>query len=357
MQEPNTGGEMVRWADAQQYRQEPMPAEARKGPRVTVLSATSDPLGVLAAITSLYSGKVVRDLSEVTHEERRKAFEDMMKTALNSALESINFVILFEGVDRAFTHQHVRGRRAMYVQESMRFAVPEDWAAGIPLPPSLAADPEGAAARVFRRTLNQIEDAYAALVNTGMPAEEARGLLPHAIQTRIHWVVSLRELLHVAGLRTCTQAQFIWRQVFADVARALREWGQRQPRWQTEMLDGSGLVGVRDAWQFEFLAKAIRPICYMTGKCEFKASFDRACSIRERVDMNERAGRPSSEWGQAHAPCHGGLMTYNPRMRDEDIPKTAVVHNGHADDILIPAIEDWEWAADPSAARVQGEGQ
>jgi len=312
------GKAMQRWADAQQYHQEPMPEEARKGPTVRILNATPDPLGTLAAITTLYKGRVVRSLSEITDDERRKAFADMQATALNSALESVNFVILFEGVDRAFTHQHVRGRNAMYVQESLRFAVPEDWAGGIPLPPSLAAEPDSAQARIWQRTLNSIEDAYAALVNNGVPAEEARGLLPNAIQTRIHWVVSLRELLHVAGLRTCTQAQFIWRIVFAEVARALREWST---------VDEDYAVGA-DRWQFKFLANAIRPVCYQTGSCAFKASFDRTCNIRERVDANERAGRPSSEWGEWGPPGYLGVTA-------------------------LPPIHDREWAATPGAARTQ----
>lgn len=346
----NEGKSVQRWADAQQFKQEPMPPEARKGPVVRLLTATPDPLGVLAAITSLYQGRVVRDLSELSYEDRVQAFRDMQATALNSALESVTFVFLFEGVDRSFTHQLVRGRHAMYVQESLRFAVPEDWAAEIPLPPSLAADPEGVLARVYRRSLTTTEDAYAALVGNGMPAEEARGLLPHAILTRIHWVTNLRELLHVAGLRTCTQAQFVWRQVFAKVAEELRGY-RAQP------IGGSYGFGPEyepDAWQFDFLADQIRPVCYQTGKCAFKASFDRACSIRDRVDANERAGRPSSEWSQPYAPCHGGLTEYDPEMRNEDIPREGVVHNGHVDNVLIKPINDIEWAADPSAARVRG---
>lgn len=333
----NAGNEIVRWADTQQFKQEAMPEEVReKGFKVTILSATSDPLGVLAAITALYSGKVVRDLSEVSYLERRKAFEDMTNTALNSALESVNFVILFEGVNRSFTHQHVRGRNAMYVQESLRFAVPEDWAADVPLPPSLAADPNGAKARIFRKTLNTIEDAYAALVNDGMPAEEARDLLPHGIQTRIHWVVSLRELLHVAGLRTCTQAQFIWRMVFADVAKALREHGKKQPRWEMPVLDYQDrLAGVSDDWQFDLLANSLRPVCYQTGSCQFEASFDRDCTIRERVQANVRIGRKPKDWGS---------------------PGYASVGDNREQLQVVDPIQDWEWAADPAAARRTGAG-
>ena len=351
MTEPSK--EVQRWGDAQQYRQEAMPGAAegsqRVRPTVRILSATPDPLGVLAALTALYKGQVVRSLEEVTHVQRREALADMLKTTLNSALESVQFLITIEGIDRAFTHQHVRGRNAMYVQESMRFAVPEDWAAKIPLPPSLAGLPEDDV-RVSRwlRTLNMVEDAYAGLVSAGMPAEEARGLLPHAILTRIHWVVTLRELLHVAGLRTCTQAQFIWRIVFGDIAKALREYGAAEDR------------AFMDGWQFGAMADLMRPVCYQTGKCAFKAKFDRECSIRERVDANERSGRQPAEWGQEAdlGPAAWNALMVVPwaKVVTDNCHKHTVEIKGkwsHTHDI-IPAIQNHEWAADPAAARVVG---
>lgn len=344
------GQEVQRWADAHQYRSEPMPQGAA-GPRVYLLNATPDPLGSLAALVATYSGKVVRSLSEVTHEERRQAYADMGGTELNSALECMQFHFLFEGVDRAFTHQHVRGRHAFYAQESLRFAVKEDWAQEIPLPPHLAGRPEDdVQVRVWRKTLNAIEDSYAALVHSGMPAEEARGLLPHAVTTRIHWVVTWRELLHVAGLRTCTQAQFVWRQVFAEVAKALREYGRRQSSHKVEVLNPEyegQTATVSDNWQFEFLADQIRPVCYQQGKCGFMAKFDRSCSIRDRVEANALIGRPSGEWDQDKQICNGGYVRWDDPLGQLPI---AVRHKDHLDHV-IPAIHPSEWAADPAAAR------
>lgn len=331
-----TSDEVVRWADAHQYKSEPMPQGAG-GPRVYLLNATPDPLGSLAALTATYSGRVVRSLGEVTDEQRRQAYQDMMGTALNSALECMQFHFLFEGVDRAFTHQHVRGRHAFYAQESLRFAVKEDWAAEIPLPPSLAGNPDSAQARIWQQTLNYIEDQYGALVRNGMPAEEARGLLPHAVQTRIHWVVTWRELLHVAGLRTCTQAQFVWRQVFADVAKALRLHSSTglQGRKATGRDGVDRNYPQSDGWQFRFLADQIRPVCYQTGRCQFGASFDRSCSIRERVQIRSRHSYPAPDSSQWHKP-----FLYNDQKTGQ--PCTS------------EGIQPWEWAADPSAARMRG---
>jgi thymidylate synthase ThyX len=211
----------------------------------------------------------------------------------------------------------VRNRFAFFAQESLRFAVAEDWAQEIPRPPSLAGLPDDSpAVGVWLRALNQAEDSYAALIGVGMPAEEARGVLPHAITTRLYWTVNLRSLLTEAGKRTCTQAQFPWRQLFAGVAKAFRERGGY----------GYAVPRVEDGWQYRAFANMIRPVCYQQGKCGFMAKFDRGCTIRSRVDRYAAAGVPGSEWGNG----------------------VEQASNGDS----IPPIHPSEWAADPAAARV-----
>jgi flavin-dependent thymidylate synthase len=322
---PKLGGQLVRAADVAQYAREPMPDRARAGITVTLIDAPVDPLGTLAVLTGIYEGKVRRSKTEVTDVERREAYDAMMATVLAGPLESVQFTFLVEGVSRAITHQMVRNRFAFYAQESLRFAVAEDWAQEVPLPPSLAGlaedDPR---VGVWRKGLNAAEDSYAALVGAGVPAEEARGLLPHAITTRLFWTVSLRTLLMEAGKRTCTQAQFDWRVLFGGVAKAFRERAREEAGYMRTL--GGNDVDSEDGWQYELFAGAIRPVCYQQGKCGFMAKFDRGCTIRSRVDQYERAGIPSSEWDK------GSLMP------------------------LIGAINPREWAADPAAARITEEG-
>lgn len=325
--------EVQRWADAHQYRAEPQPTAARRGPVVTLLNATPDPLGSLAALTAIYEGRVVRSLAEVTDEQRRAALVAMQSTELSGPLEVAQFHFLVEGVNRAWTHQAVRGRNAFYAQESLRFAVVEDWSDGVPLPPSLAGLGEDhVLSRLYRKGLISAEDTYGALVANGMPAEEARDLLPHAVQTRLHWVCDLRELLHVAGLRTCTQAQFVWRQVMAGVAQTLRGWHGSE-YYHTS--PGLGYASQSDRWQFEAIADALRPVCYQTGRCGFMARFDRSCTIRERVEAFAENGIPSSEWGRPFGAV---------RHRTDERGKVGELYT-------IEPIHDYEWAADPGAAR------
>lgn len=332
--------EILRWADSQQYLREPIPEENRRKITVSLINPPRDPLGHLVALNGIYKGEVIRSLNDprVTDEARRQAFDDLTKTALSGPMESIQFHFLIEGLTRSITHQMVRSRFSFFAQESLRFAVPEgNWTEEIPLPPSLAGLKDDDPKRViWDHAIETLAASYDALVNDGVPAEEARDLLPHAMPTRIHWVLDLRTLLLEAGKRTCTQAQFPWRIIFGEMARALRVC-----RHEVSEVDGKTLLGLKrdgsagDAWQYSYIADKIRPVCYQAGKCTFMAQFDRNCSIRERVEQNAAAGRPSNEWGKpSFTPEHPGHI-YNSKGEK-----------------LIPAIHNHEWAADPSAARI-----
>lgn len=325
----------VRAADAAQYAREPIPEEQRGQIRVRLLNATPDPLGSIAALGKQYKGEVVRSLKDVTDAERRSYFEDFGKTVLNGPLEAAQFHFQIEGVTRSITHQMVRSRASFFAQESLRFAVPEgDWAEEIPLPAWLAGtrgdqalgaetDPGEYARNMWDEHMRNAQRTYQGLIDQGMPAEEARGILPHDMPTRIHWVLDLRTLLTEAGKRTCTQAQFPWRIIFAGIAKVLREHGTPNGTLYRPGLDPKPVSG--DAWQFALIADRLRPVCFQTGSCGFMAQFDRSCSIRPRVDAFAAAGIPPSEWGK--------------------IPLE------RADFTLLPPIYDVEWAADPGAAR------
>jgi flavin-dependent thymidylate synthase len=329
-----TGGQdLVRAADAAQYAREAIPVDQRGQIRVRLLNATPDPLGSIAALCEQYKGHVVRSLAEVTDEQRRACLADMASTVLNGPLEAAQFHFQIEGVTRSITHQMVRSRASFFAQESLRFAVPEgEWADEIPLPPSLnnpTNSGQKAAVQHWNWFMKQAQTTYGNLIALGMPAEEARGVLPHDMPTRIHWVLDLRTLLTEAGKRTCTQAQFPWRLIFAGMASALRQRGEGELGGE---LYRCGDQQVLDGWQFLEIANRLRPVCYQTGSCGFMAQFDRSCNIRERVDIRSQFSYPKPD------PTHWDKpFIYND-------PKT-----GEA--VTSPGINDAEWAATPGAAR------
>lgn len=352
---------LIRKADAAQYEREPIPEEQRGQIRVRLLNATPDPLGSIAALCAQYEGRVIRNLSEVTDDQRLQALEDMTKTVLNGPLEAAQFHFQIEGVTRSITHQMVRARASFFAQESLRFAVPEgDWSEEIPLPPSLAGtkggEPLGAesseaeyARNLWDESHRNAARSYAGLIEAGVPAEEARGVIPHDMPTRIHMVCDLRQLLAEAGKRTCTQAQFPWRMIFAGIANALRERAMHAPSamgkatYQRPNFAGR-ISPAFDGWQFQLIADKIRPVCYQTGSCGFMAKFDRSCNIRSRVDAFAQKGIPSSQWGQEYDAVEG-----NPIV--SGVGPQSVVRNEQGQPVFIGAINDAEWALNPGAAR------
>lgn len=299
---PSTSSAIAKWADPAMFEAEPMPTA--NGPQVFLLWMTPDPLGAIAAACKMYKGEVVRDLSTITDAERLEFLEQVQKTKLKAPFEFVKFHFMIEGVTRAFTHQMVRQRTAVYAQESLRFAVKSDFP--VALPPSLAGTDDYQAAvwqpdipatveermrAKWEEATSNLEEIYSELVEMGMPAEDARGLLPHNITTRLHYSTDLRALLDHAGNRLCTQAQFEWRLVFARLVEAIRSKDYGEGPGPGGMANGTTHV-----WRAKDLTDLFNPVCYQTGKCEFKANFDRACSIRDRVDAFESAGIPSNGW-------------------------------------------------------------
>lgn len=308
--EPST--EVVRWADEAMYEAQPMLSKDEYGyriePIVFMLNATPDPLGTCAADMRMYRGDPVYSLTEITDEQRRWAWDELSKTALNTPLEGVSVKFMVEAVTRSFTHQMVRQRvGAYYVQESLRFAVKRGIASEIALPPSIvreSGEQQNAPYKIWDDTIRTIATAYEQLVDAGIPAEDARGLLPHAVTTRIIYHTNLRALFEHAGNRLCTQAQFEWRKVFLGIMRAMQVYGMIDVtpygKEEREYLDG------HESWQWRLIAEpkphTFTPICYRLGKCAFKSELDRGCSIRERVDQFEKAGVESMHWIEDHYP-------------------------------------------------------
>ncbi len=286
---PPVGTSVSRYADEAMFKAIPFKDGPVK-PEVTLLYMTQDPLRVMAAASEMYQGRPVHDTELVSRETALDWFYSATKNVLQAPLEFIDIHLFIEGVTRAFTHQLVRQRTAVYVQESLRFAVKENAALEVVMPPSIAVlEDDDPARAIWEYAVQHAGIAYNQLVNAGIPAEDARGLLPTNIATRIHYKTNLRNLAEHSGLRLCSQAQHEWKQVWAEIIKAILNYGPEENRWQQKLI-----------------CTLFKPICYQTGKCEFMAPTDRYCVIRERVEAHHRAGEEPDEWFDIdpHAPLH-----------------------------------------------------
>jgi len=285
-------GEVIRWADQAMYRAEADPLAAKGElvrPQVTLVYMTPNPLRVMAAAAELYVGRVCRHPEQISEATARHWFSEMTKTRLAAPLEFVDMHFLFEGVTRAFTHQLVRQRTAVFVQESQRFAVKENAYFEVAMPPSIAALKEDHPARMTWMTaVKSVSKCYMTLVNAGIPAEDARGLLPTNITTKVHYKTNLRNLVEHAGNRLSAQAQWEWKQVFAGILDAIRNYKKdAYGEWRDWK---------HERWQLELIATLFKPICFRTGRCEFRADSDRYCVIRERVMAHYERGEGPEQW-------------------------------------------------------------
>ena len=174
---------------------------------VELLYHTPDPERAIATAARLcYAPVGAAELMETMPEDRvRSVLSTVIKSGHLSTLEHASYTFAVDGVSRALTHQLVRHRIASFNQQSQRYVKFTD---GVPVvkPGTVAANEE--AGRIFDETVDAIEAAYARLLELGIPAEDARYLLPNAAESKIVITMNVRELLHFFSLRCCSRAQW-----------------------------------------------------------------------------------------------------------------------------------------------------
>ena len=174
---------------------------------VKLLRHTPDPEQVVAMAGRLcYSAACLDDLEEkMTPEESARMIRMLVRMGHLSTVEHVTFTFAVEGVSRVLTHQLVRHRIASYEQQSQRYVKAS--AMETVLPPTIAADP--AAKAEFEACMRHLQDVYNDLADKyGIPAEDARYVLPNAAETKIILTFNVRSLLNFFTLRCCTRAQW-----------------------------------------------------------------------------------------------------------------------------------------------------
>ena len=174
---------------------------------VTLLYHTPEPERAVATAARLcYAPVGGRELMEsLTDEKIRKVLTTIMSSGHFSTLEHASYTFAVEGVSRALTHQLVRHRLASYNQQSQRYVKFKE-EPPIVRPASVDTNPE--AAQAFDEAIEACWQAYDKLVQAGVPAEDARYILPNACETKIVVTMNIRELMHFFSNRCCNRAQW-----------------------------------------------------------------------------------------------------------------------------------------------------
>lgn len=127
--------------------------------------------------------------------------------------------------DRGVTHEIVRHRLANYSQESTRYA---NYSLGkfgseiTVIKPCFWSEDDPKYA-VWKKSCEDAEAAYMALLKAGATAQEARSVLPNSLKTEIIMTMNMREWRHFFRLRTDRAAHPQMVEVAKTILREFRE--------------------------------------------------------------------------------------------------------------------------------------
>jgi thymidylate synthase (FAD) len=176
-------------------------------PRVIIVRHTPDPEGVVAMAARLcYSPDSVEEVAASADASDNAGFiRRIVSLGHHSVMEHASFTFGVEGISRAASHQLVRHRLASYSQKSQRYVV-EERPFDFVVPGTIAADPARKAE--YEALMGTLHERYRELVAAGIPAEDARYVLPNAAETKLFITMNVRELRHFFQLRLCLRAQW-----------------------------------------------------------------------------------------------------------------------------------------------------
>jgi thymidylate synthase (FAD) len=187
---------------------------------VQLLTHTPDPERVVAAAARLcYSAAGIEQLLEKSRSEQEPLLRKILALGHLSVLEHASFTFGIEGISRSCSHQLVRHRIASYSQQSQRYVSHQERFAAV-TPASINRQPQ--LAQKYADFLDQAHLLYRELLESGVPAEDARFVLPNAAATKLVMSMNGRELQHFFELRCCRRAQWEIRLMATEMLRQVR---------------------------------------------------------------------------------------------------------------------------------------
>ena len=174
--------------------------------KVELVSYTKDGERIVAIASKMSRSRKGWDYHEIsmTDEEIEIWIRDAIIHGYWSVLEHSVYTFSIEGISRVTSHQLVRHRIASYTQLSYRFAKPIDEYYQPVTPPSV----EKRASEIVENAYREAYNYYFKLLESGVPEEDARYVLPNGVNTNIVVTMNARELYNFFALRLCSRAQW-----------------------------------------------------------------------------------------------------------------------------------------------------
>ncbi|HPQ52403.1 MAG TPA: FAD-dependent thymidylate synthase [Spirochaetota bacterium] len=158
-------------------------------------------------------------LDKITDDSERNFIRRCIRNGHHSILEHATASFRIKGASRAFTHQLVRHRLASFSQQSQRYVNEAEF--NYIIPPEISDNQE--AAVIFRDFIDHAKNTYKKLREAGIKKEDARFVLPNALESQIVFSANFRELRFIFALRLQKSAQWEIRRVFIDILKIMQQ--------------------------------------------------------------------------------------------------------------------------------------
>ncbi len=148
-------------------------------------------------------------LERITESSSDNFIQAAVRRGHLSIIEHASATFRISGASRAFTHQIVRHRLASFSQQSQRYVDESDFS--YIMPPGIKKNQK--AAEIFRSHIERTASVYRELREAGALKEDARFVLPNALESEIVLTANFRELRTIFSLRLEKAAQWEIRRV------------------------------------------------------------------------------------------------------------------------------------------------
>lgn len=209
-----------------------------------LLNYTPDPELTIAAAARLSTSKVgAAELREkLSPEQVNSLINHLISSGHLSTLEHASFTFAIDGISRATSHQLVRHRLASYTQQSQRYVSFKE--IDYVIPSTIAT--KGFKTK-FQEMVKSSHALYLQMIEAGVPAEDARFILPNAAETKLVMTMNARELMHACSLRLCQRAQWEIVELFERIKSEVEKVAPR-------------------------IGAELKPKCYQLGFCDERES-------------------------------------------------------------------------------------
>ena len=190
--------------------------------RIKLISATpkAEKLVYLAARQSRFSDGVDKlSQKEITDIRIKNLIKKLLEWGHFGPFEHPHFTFVISDVSRTLTHQLVRHRMATFDQQSLRYVNKGGSGIDICLPKKKSKETE----KEIKDFKDKSFELYQKLTSKGIPAEDARFVLPMGTKTAIVMTMNARSMMHFLKLRLDKHAQWEIRECSEEILKIMKK--------------------------------------------------------------------------------------------------------------------------------------